>query len=270
MIIMNLINIRASSLSELFDCPARWEAKHVLNMNKTTSGSARLGTAWHEATACYDIAKINGKKDEQTLDYALYVFEKVIEEEREQEVIWDDGEKESVMSAGSWLVKEYVSQWADKIQYVEIETTHSAIELNDIGLRITGTTDAIVKDSSGSYCVLDKKSGANAVSASGEVEWRKHWMQLGVYEILAGQRMDINGAPMVLGGQVAKTEKGRRMSIVQLPESPRSRLLGSEEMPGVLHKAAKILNSGNFHGNPNSYLCSKKYCPRHDICIYKM
>jgi len=36
-----IIPIRASSLAELFDCPARWEAKNLLGMRMPSSGAAR-------------------------------------------------------------------------------------------------------------------------------------------------------------------------------------------------------------------------------------
>ncbi|WP_252720773.1 hypothetical protein [Acinetobacter radioresistens] len=40
-----IIPIRASSLSDLFDCPARWEAKNLLNKRTPAGARTRLGTA---------------------------------------------------------------------------------------------------------------------------------------------------------------------------------------------------------------------------------
>ena len=54
------VKVRASSLGELFDCPARWEAKHLLKMRLPTSGAARLGTAVHAGTALYDQSVLDG------------------------------------------------------------------------------------------------------------------------------------------------------------------------------------------------------------------
>jgi PD-(D/E)XK nuclease superfamily len=85
-----MINVRASSLGELFDCPARWEAKHVLGMRGPVGGAARLGTAWHEACAVYDIAKMSGNDDMANLETAQAVFESVMQEEREEPVFWED------------------------------------------------------------------------------------------------------------------------------------------------------------------------------------
>jgi hypothetical protein len=54
------VTVRASSLAELFDCPARWEAKHLLRMRMPSSGAARLGTAIHAGTALFDQARLDG------------------------------------------------------------------------------------------------------------------------------------------------------------------------------------------------------------------
>jgi hypothetical protein len=46
--------IRASSLPELFDCSARWEAKHILGLRLPSSSNAVLGKAVHAGTALFD------------------------------------------------------------------------------------------------------------------------------------------------------------------------------------------------------------------------
>ena len=40
-----IIPVRASSLSDLFDCPARWEAKNLNNKRLPSCAKARIGTA---------------------------------------------------------------------------------------------------------------------------------------------------------------------------------------------------------------------------------
>jgi hypothetical protein len=52
--------IRASSLSELFDCAHRWEGKHLLGMRSPRSAPAQLGTAVHAGTARFDAARLPG------------------------------------------------------------------------------------------------------------------------------------------------------------------------------------------------------------------
>jgi len=54
------IKIRASSLAELFDCPARWHAKNILKMWMPSNYKARLGTAVHAGAAAFDQARLDG------------------------------------------------------------------------------------------------------------------------------------------------------------------------------------------------------------------
>jgi hypothetical protein len=55
-----VIPIRASSIGDLFDCAARWEAKHIRGMRMPKSGKAQLGTAIHKSTGLYDQSKLDG------------------------------------------------------------------------------------------------------------------------------------------------------------------------------------------------------------------
>lgn len=56
-----IIPIRASSLSDLFDCPARWEAKNLLNKRMPAGARTRLGTAIHEAVTQWDHMHLIGE-----------------------------------------------------------------------------------------------------------------------------------------------------------------------------------------------------------------
>ncbi|HRU94445.1 MAG TPA: PD-(D/E)XK nuclease family protein, partial [Anaerolineae bacterium] len=54
------ITIRASSLGNLFDCPARWAATHIDGKTMPSNGKATLGRAVHASTAVYDQSTIDG------------------------------------------------------------------------------------------------------------------------------------------------------------------------------------------------------------------
>ena len=59
----NIVSVRASSFSSLFDCAYKWEGQHILGMKMPSSPRAHLGTAIHSGTAIYDLAmleKIDG------------------------------------------------------------------------------------------------------------------------------------------------------------------------------------------------------------------
>jgi hypothetical protein len=102
------------------------------------------------------------------------------------------------------------------------------------------------------------------------VNTKGHGVQLAVYELLAanaiGQRME---APaQIVGLQTAKTEKGLRVGRGEMP-SAMAALVGTEEAPGILEHASRIVHSGLFHGNPRSQLCSEKYCPAWRVCHFR-
>ena len=54
---MDTIRIRASSIGELFDCPARWEAKHIQGLRLTMGGKAALGKAIHASTGSGPVSR---------------------------------------------------------------------------------------------------------------------------------------------------------------------------------------------------------------------
>ncbi len=57
---MASVTIRASSLPELFDCPARWEAKNIKKLFMPKTPRAALGTAVHKSTAVFDQSTLDG------------------------------------------------------------------------------------------------------------------------------------------------------------------------------------------------------------------
>ena len=56
----DLVQVRASGLSDLFDCPARWYAKNIEERFMPSSPSAQLGTAVHAGTAFFDDMALRG------------------------------------------------------------------------------------------------------------------------------------------------------------------------------------------------------------------
>lgn len=50
----DVIRIRASSWSSLFDCAMRWEASNLLGLRMPSNPRAMLGTAVHAGTAAFD------------------------------------------------------------------------------------------------------------------------------------------------------------------------------------------------------------------------
>jgi hypothetical protein len=265
--INNVIKMRASSLPELFDCPARWEAKHILGMNKPTSGAAWLGTSTHASTAAYDQAILD--ESPISIDDAADVFIDSVYNPTE-EVDWEDRSQKEVEKVGLALHTNYCSKVAPKMKYLGVEVTCESLEIVDLGLVLTGTTDRIYLDDKGRTGISDIKTGSRIVGSDGKVNAAGHGAQLGVYELLAEKAINqpMDAPALVIGLQSGKTKTSQRTAIGELG-SPRYQLIGDEQTPGLLQSAANLIHSGNFYGNPKSYLCSARYCPRHAVCKYK-
>lgn len=261
-----LFPIRASSLAELFDCPARFEAKQILKMRNPTSGAAQLGTAVHAGTAVFDQSVIDCSG--VTIDEAAGAVVDAIHKP-EFDVAWDeDLQPKAAEKIALALHTKYCSEISPKQKYVGVEVTCNRLEITDLGIALTGTTDRIRQLPDGRYGVSDLKTGSRAVGSDGRAVTSGHAAQLGVYELLAEQTLgEIISAPaQIIGMQTAKTTQ--KVGTGEI-ENAKAALIGDEESPGLLEHAANVIHSGMFYGNPKSTICSAKYCPRHPTCKFK-
>jgi hypothetical protein len=263
----SLTSIRASSLSELFDCPARWAAKHIDGKRLPSSGASRLGTSVHASTALFDAKRLVG--DMIDPDDAIEPLVEAIYRP-DEDVVWDDDLTQPVAEkVGIALHRLYCDEIAPQQQYAAVELTCERLDIVDIGISLTGTTDRIRLTEQG-YGIADIKTGKSAVGADGKVKTTGHAAQTAVYELLAEQVLGrpIRARPQIIGLQTAKTPRGLRAGIGEI-DSTRDLLVGDEECPGLLFHAGKILKSGDFFGNARSTLCSEKYCPIFKTCPWK-
>lgn len=261
------ISIRASSLADLFDCPARWEAKNILNMTKPTGGRSRLGTAIHEAVTQWDYLKMIG--GDPFIDDCLDVVNEQIWQPNE-EVDWSDIDQNDAEKIAHSLMQKYIEVIAPTQKFVGIEVRCEPIVLTDLGIELTGTIDRIYEDENGDLGIGDIKTGKSSCDANGVVKTSGHATQMGVYTILASQALQepVIAPARIYGLTTGKTDAGQHIGIGEI-ESPATVLLGTEESTGLLHHAAQILKHGIFYGNPKSVLCSEKFCPKFSTCNFR-
>ena len=262
--------VRASGLSDLLDCPARWESKFVKGMRLPSSAASQLGTAVHAGTAIWDNAVINHK--EPSLEECETAVSETIFHPQ-NEVDWGEENQSQIEKQAHALLKLYCEQIAPNQNYVADEVTCEPIDLDELGISLTGTTDRIYRDPlTGKYGIADLKTGKSAVSADGTVKTTGHVIQLGVYEVLSSVALGVKmEAPaLIVGLQNAKTPAGRRVGIGTV-ENASNVLLGNPDAgtKGVLEVAAQFLKTGLFFGNPRSSLCNVRYCPNYHICSWK-
>jgi hypothetical protein len=263
-----IVTVRASALPDFLDCPARAEAKHLLGKRCPQSPAALLGTALHRSTAAYDVSVLSGQgiKIREAAAAAVDAIHKP-----DEDVVYSDDESpHQIEDIALALHSRYCTEIAPKQHYVAVEVKCERLELTDIGLALTGTTDRVrqVGDGNG---ISDIKSGKTAVRADGHVETKGHRYQIGVYELLAehGSGLPITQGGEIIGLQVGKTERGQRVAASEPIQGARDVLIGSPDSPGVLEIVAKMIHTGNFFGNPRSMLCGEKYCPIYNTCKFR-
>lgn len=261
---MRQFRIRASSLGELFDCPARFEAKQILGMKGPSSGKAQLGTAIHAGSAAFDQAVLDGKPI-RFADACESLSKEIWEPQ--YDVDWAEDKPKDAEMIGIKLLEKYCKEVAPVQQYAAVEVTCENLEITDLGLTLTGTADRIriVDDE---YGLSDLKSGGRAVGSDGRAVTSGHGAQLAVYELLAEHTF---GKAMTLPAQIIGLQTAKTTPRVGLGEIPNTRavLIGTDDDPGLLQHASKIIHSGSFYGNPKSMLCSSKFCPRYATCKYR-
>lgn len=219
---MQMTAIRASSLPELFDCPARWEAKHLCGRRLPRSAAAQLGTAVHAGAAVFDVQRILGSPI--TPDDAAGEVVDAIHHPKE-DVDWGEDSPRETERIALALHGLYCRNIAPARNYVAVEATCERLEITDLGLALTGTTDRITTNALGDLGIADIKTGKT-------------------------------------------TDKGRRAAVGVI-NGARELLVGTEDQPGLLQMAARIIRSGDFYGNPKSQTCTEKYCPVFHECRWR-
>lgn len=264
--IMSDITIRASSLGGFFDCPARFKATHIENRRIPSTGKAILGRAIHASTAVYDQSRIDGTGI--TIDESVGAAVDLIHKP-DEEVSWeDDNPKDAERIAISLHVK-YCNEVAPTQTYQAVEIACDALEISDLGITLTGTTDRIRVTPDG-YGIVDIKTGKAAVSADGTVKTSSHAMQQAVYELLASHAIGerITAPALIVGMNTAKTSASQRVGIGEIHYAM-DVLLGDEDSPGALEIVSRMIHADLMPGNPRSMMCHKRFCPVYDSCRWR-
>jgi hypothetical protein len=263
----SMVTVRASALPDFLDCPARAEAKHLLGKRTPMGGGALLGRAIHASTAVFDQSVLSGQGI--TIKEAAGAAVDAIHKPTEDVRLEDDESPQQMEGIAIALHHRYCQEIAPKQIYVAVEVKCERLEITDIGLALTGTTDRVRQVGEGNG-IGDLKSGKTAVKADGTVETKGHRYQIGVYELLAERAsgLAITEPGQVVGLQTGKTDRGQRVAVSEPINGARDVLIGEPDSPGVLEVVAHMIHSGNFPGNPRSMLCGAKYCPIHSTCKF--
>lgn len=257
--------IRASSWTDFFDCSQRWYYTHIEKLTARQSHQATIGSAVHEGAAHFDLARLNGQvvPVREACEKALGYIE-----EQAENTDWSEMPKDKAVSMADLLVRNYCTLIAPHRNWVAVESRCAGIDVEtDHGLlRVTGTIDRVEETGQG-YRVSDLKSGKSAVkSGTMEAAKKAHGIQLGIYTLMAEAELGLEmTAPAEIIG-LNSTEDGR-IGTVEI-EDVKTPLLGTEDRPGLIDIAARLLKQGLFPPNPRSMMCGPKWCAGYARCHF--
>lgn len=251
-----IIRARASSIGSFFDCPLRWAEVNLYGNSLPSTAPAAIGTAVHASTAAFD------EGGTTVLDSAEVAVELI--KRPEEDVNWGDASRNRAIEVALGVHTRYCNDIAPTVEYKAVELTLDPlqIEINeDITLELTGTLDRIrVKD--GKQGVADVKTGARAMSMNSG----RHKAQVGVYSLLAENQGFHITLPETLIKLQTSSNYGAGLEDIS---GAREALLGTDDSIGLLECMGKMLKEGLFYGNPQSWLCSDKYCPKFNNCNFR-
>ena len=261
------IKVRASSVSAWLDCPYRASAIYLEGMRTPTSLAATLGKAIHKGTALFDTERLDGSSG--SVGAAMDAAAEAMDKPDEEVALEPEDKPAQSLDVAVSLTQKYCEDFAPGIEYAAVELTVDALELTDLGITLTGTTDR-VRRSHDQLGIADLKSGKSAVSADGRCKTAGHAVQLGVYELIAevGMGVKMHAPAAIIGLQTNLTPDKQRIALGEVWR-PSETLTGDETHPGILPTLAKFVKGEVMYGNPKSYLCSGKFCPRYSTCFFR-
>lgn len=258
--------IRSSSWSDLFDCAYRWEAVHILGMYLPAALRTHIGTAVHAGTAAFDQGRLDGQPI--TADDACGIFVDTLI--RPQQDVDLDGDETFPLDAAEKIGLRLVARYCFDIspqftfRHVEKALRPLVIECDDATIILTGTLDRAAEEAQG-IVIPDIKTGARILTADGQVNLKGKKAQVGAYQLMYEND---TGEPTT-GGRIIglHTHKDAGVAVSRVFDG-KTAMIGTPDTKGLVEMAATMLKQGLFPPNPQSSLCSQRFCPRWASCAF--
>ena len=260
--------VRASSWGSLFSCAYRWEGEHILGIRKASGLRAQLGTAVHASTAAFDTGRIGGM--ELSVDEAADVFVQTLHNpDREVDFRADKLTLREAEIIGLNLHTMYCEMISPQFNFLSVEQTLEPLFIDCGGgevVKLTGSMDrARVAETQDGVVIPDVKTGSRVIS-DGEAQTKGRSAQLGTYQLLYEHT---TGIP-TKGGQILALATSKRPEVaVSKVWDAKPVMLGTDKAAGLIEIAAAMFSSGLFPPNPQSPMCSDRYCARWATCHYR-
>jgi len=267
-----VIEVRASSWGALFDCSYKWEGEHLLRMRRPSGIRALLGTAVHAGTAAFDQAKMDRKPITamEAADAFIDALHKPTDDvDYKQDRSLNMRQAEQI---GLTLLTKYCHEISPKFEFSAIEMKMEPMDI-DCGdgliIRLKGTMDRsrIAADQDGAGDVIpDVKTGARLFDSESNVILKARSAQLGAYSLMYENQTGRH----TVGGQIIALETASQARVGVSPIfNVKQPMTGTPTQKGLIEYAAGMFKSGDFLPNPQSALCSDKFCARWNSCIFR-
>jgi hypothetical protein len=275
-----IVEVRASSWGRLFDCAYAWEGEQLLGLKTPNTIRPALGTAVHASTAAFDEARMQGNPISVS-DAADVLIETLHRQDVDEAYDTSLSMREAEV-IGLRLHSRYCVEISPRYEFkaVEMRMEPVDIDLDGVTIRLKGTMDRArvartEKDIDANGNVLpgttrsrtiipDIKTGGRLI-ADGAVLLKGRSAQLGAYQIMYEQ----NAKEPTDGAQIIalQTTTAAPVGVSRVFDAKRA-MLGTDYEDGLVHFAGTMFKTGHFPPNPQSSLCSPKYCARWATCIY--
>jgi len=264
----SVTTVRASSWGSLFDCAHRWEGEHLLGIRKPAGLRAQLGTAIHASTAIFDNGRLPGSSSVSADDAAGAFVDTLHHPEREVDYSKDALTLSDAEKIGLQLHTRYCLDLSPRFTFKSVEQTLTPLEIDCGGgqvVRLTGTMDrARVAATSAGIVIPDVKTGSRVIE-HGVAKTKGRSAQIGTYQLMYEHTEDV----VTVGGQVLALQTTSKPQVQASEVFDAKRVMvGTPDQPGLLEHAAAMFRTGLFPPNPQSMLCSEKYCARWDTCHF--
>lgn len=264
----SVFKVRASSWGGLFDCAHRWEGEHILGLRKPSGLRAQLGTALHASTAVFDSGRLPGGSQVSATDAANAFVQTLHNPDREVDYSQDALTVRDAEKIGLVLHARYCTEISPQFTFKSVEQQLQPLDIDCGGgtlVRLTGTMDrARVADTPDGIVIPDVKSGSRVIE-KGEASIKGRSPQIGTYQLM----YEASEGCTTVGAQVIAlhTTSNPQAAVSKVFDAKRV-MVGTDTNKGLLEFAAEMFRSGLFHPNPQSILCSQKYCARWNTCNF--
>ncbi|OWQ92002.1 hypothetical protein CDN99_06490 [Roseateles aquatilis] len=264
----NVLKVRASSWGNLFDCAYAWEGVHILGYRKPAGLRAQLGTAVHASTAAFDRGRLVGAEPVSAMDAADVLVKELREPERDVDMNQDDLTVRDAERIGLALHAIYCSEISPRFNFTSVEQTLNPLQIDCGGgqiVELTGSMDrSRVANQLEGVVIPDVKTGTRVI-VDGVAQTKGRSAQLGTYQLMYEHTERV---PTVGAQILALATKGKPAGAISGIFDAKRVMVGTADQPGLIEIAAGMFRSGLFPPNPQSVLCSERYCARWSRCHF--